>query len=435
MNVTNSRSDDGWIRVFEVKEPQKHRKGYTVYKVISRVFHKNSIEGITEIVTYKRFSEFKKLHKCLANLHFSLHLKGIVPPFPESKLFGRFDEEVIETRRQSALELLEFAAKHPPLFTSNVFVKFFENSTTNFTTVSSQQVIDSTADECINHLPQPLEPNVSLSPTDNWSTRSDLSDGSSYYSTPIHSFENSVKEQNLTNSKTELTEFDPLVNSENSLNSSQSRREVKQNNNWFIYAIQSCDSDNHESSQLKIATIDNEDNISLPKPFSENESNDRISIKDINVTLNQNEFIRETENVNINSLTHELKTNDNQNENSVQISEKNCAINLLEDETNKESVSTLNQTNESNETYLLDAATLIGQAQQHEQSLEYEAAFESYKCAVGILLQGVSNETDSEKKASIRRKTFQYLTRAEQIYDTYLNESQSFQPNRRWAPV
>lgn len=39
---------------------------------------------------------------------------------------GRFDESVIEERRQSALELLQFANNYPPLFTSQIFVKFFE---------------------------------------------------------------------------------------------------------------------------------------------------------------------------------------------------------------------------------------------------------------------------------------------------------------------
>lgn len=38
----------------------------------------------------------------------------------------RFESDVVEERRQSALKLLEFVARNPPLFTSDVFVKFFE---------------------------------------------------------------------------------------------------------------------------------------------------------------------------------------------------------------------------------------------------------------------------------------------------------------------
>lgn len=38
----------------------------------------------------------------------------------------RFESDVVEERRQSALKLLDFVARNPPLFTSDVFVKFFE---------------------------------------------------------------------------------------------------------------------------------------------------------------------------------------------------------------------------------------------------------------------------------------------------------------------
>jgi len=40
--------------------------------------------------------------------------------------FSRFEDDVIEERRKCAVTLLEFIGNHPPLFTSNVFVKFFE---------------------------------------------------------------------------------------------------------------------------------------------------------------------------------------------------------------------------------------------------------------------------------------------------------------------
>lgn len=55
-----------------------------------------------------------------------LYLKGKFPPLPKDKFFGRFDEGVIEERRKSALELLEFAATHSQLFMNTVFVRFFE---------------------------------------------------------------------------------------------------------------------------------------------------------------------------------------------------------------------------------------------------------------------------------------------------------------------
>jgi len=415
-----NKETDGWVRVFEVIEPQRHRKGFTVYKVISRVFPQTSIEGITEIVTFKRFSEFKKLHKSLSHLHFSLHLKGVFPSFPESKLFGRFDEEVVESRRRSALELLEFAAKHPPLFTSNVFVQFFDNSVTNFKTVSKHDVIDSPTHEDNHRLPQPLEPNLSLS--DDWSIRSgdNVSDGSSYYSTPNHSMDTSVNEQNLVNSKTNLTEFDPLVKTDNS--SVQSPQEQSEDNskNWFIYAIESCDNDIKEPNESTVCD-NNEDIIEIPEPFAETNINSNVvqnNTKEEEEVLNDL-FIKQ---FSISCDSDHTIEADN-------VSDNNTNVNPIPNPSPNETTDT------SSDTYLLDAAIILRQAQQHEENNEWEPAFESYKCAVGILLQGVVNEMDSEKKASIRRKTFQYLTRAEDIYDTYLSQSNSFQPSRRWAPV
>jgi len=41
-------------------------------------------------------------------------------------LFFRFEDDVIEERQKCAASLLEFIGDHPPLFTSNIFVKFFE---------------------------------------------------------------------------------------------------------------------------------------------------------------------------------------------------------------------------------------------------------------------------------------------------------------------
>lgn len=59
-------------------------------------------------------------------IHRQLYLHGEVPKFPEGRLFGRFEYEVVEERRKSAIALLQFAATHSQLFTSKVFNKFFE---------------------------------------------------------------------------------------------------------------------------------------------------------------------------------------------------------------------------------------------------------------------------------------------------------------------
>lgn len=77
---------------------------------------------------WKRYNDFKKLHKALKLLHGTLQIKEPFPSFPKPKFFGRFEADVIEDRRQCAIKFLEFVARHASLFTSDVFVKFFETS-------------------------------------------------------------------------------------------------------------------------------------------------------------------------------------------------------------------------------------------------------------------------------------------------------------------
>ncbi|KAH9490776.1 hypothetical protein Btru_046971 [Bulinus truncatus] len=100
---------------FSVTDPQLHRKGYTIYKVSC------------QFVSWKRYNDFKTLHKSLFALHKALHRKDNFPEFAKPKLFGRFDNCVIEERRQSAVDLLNFVATQPHLYKSLVFKQFLED--------------------------------------------------------------------------------------------------------------------------------------------------------------------------------------------------------------------------------------------------------------------------------------------------------------------
>ncbi|CAG2173052.1 unnamed protein product, partial [Oppiella nova] len=426
---------------------------------------------------------------------------GQFPAFPESKVFGRFDAQVIEERRQSALELLDFAAKHPTLFTSSVFVKFFDNSVTNFTAATARQPIDIDTpidDEEVNGLPPPLEP--SLSPGgDDWSDT--VSDGSSYYSTPSHQpMDSEVRDQNVVSDKTQNVAESDSTNPTDSVitttttttgnniaNTSvdESPQEVQcgdNSNEWFIHAIKSCD--NQSSKECKPATVsttcDNsttdEANVDFPEPFAQlmtkcddvktlDEIPNDVFAKQFSISCDESDQTVEaidTSNDNPipNPNSNPSRTADHRTDQSKDLAidppiVPSIALSFalpdvpsmdplidppldepLDQPIGEPSVAqpTDPEPRDPTDTYLLDAAIILRQAQQHEECGEWEPAFESYKCAVGVLLQGVGDETDSEKKASIRRKTFQYLTRAEHIYDTYLSGTNSFQPSRRWAP-
>ncbi len=120
-----------WVRTFEVGEAEKHDKGHVVYPVTSWLYPEGFPEASTKLVTRKRFSEFQTLYKALSKIHKDLYLAGEMPSLPKANFFRRFDPQVLIERRAKCLELLEFAAKHPPLYNSQVFLNF------TTTTVSS----------------------------------------------------------------------------------------------------------------------------------------------------------------------------------------------------------------------------------------------------------------------------------------------------------
>ncbi|XP_077793702.1 ribosomal protein S6 kinase delta-1 isoform X9 [Macaca mulatta] len=119
MTSYRERSAD-LARFYTVTEPQRHPRGYTVYKVTAR------------IIVWKRYSDFKKLHKELWQIHKNLFRHSeLFPPFAKGIVFGRFDETVIEERRQCAEDLLQFSANIPALYNSKQLEDFFKGGIIN----------------------------------------------------------------------------------------------------------------------------------------------------------------------------------------------------------------------------------------------------------------------------------------------------------------
>ncbi|NXW77272.1 KS6C1 kinase, partial [Hirundo rustica] len=114
-------------RFYTVTEPRRHPRGHTVYKVTARIVSRKNPEDVQEIVVWKRYSDFKKLHKDLWQIHKNLcrHTE-LFPPFAKAIVFGRFDETVIEERRQCAEDLLQFSANIPALYNSKQLEEFFK---------------------------------------------------------------------------------------------------------------------------------------------------------------------------------------------------------------------------------------------------------------------------------------------------------------------
>ncbi|KAJ8356714.1 hypothetical protein SKAU_G00195080 [Synaphobranchus kaupii] len=114
-------------RFYTVTDPKKHQKGYTVYKVTARIISRKNPEDIQEITVWKRYSDFRKLHRDLWQIHRNLFRQSeLFPPFAKAKVFGRFDDTVIEERRQCSEDLLQFSANIPALYSSQHIEDFFK---------------------------------------------------------------------------------------------------------------------------------------------------------------------------------------------------------------------------------------------------------------------------------------------------------------------
>ncbi|XP_063986020.1 ribosomal protein S6 kinase delta-1 [Diachasmimorpha longicaudata] len=138
---------DKWVRRFVITETSRHKRGFTIYKVTSLVFLKSSPDLASKVSVWKRYNDFKKLHKTLSSLHQRLPIKEAFPPFPKGKFFSRFELEVIKERRDSAIKLLDFIGRHHALASHEMFVKFFETSLQPDTSTDLNESIGSDTSE------------------------------------------------------------------------------------------------------------------------------------------------------------------------------------------------------------------------------------------------------------------------------------------------
>ncbi|XP_050749300.1 ribosomal protein S6 kinase delta-1 isoform X7 [Gymnogyps californianus] len=300
-------------RFYTVTEPRRHPRGHTVYKVTARIVSRKNPEDVQEIVVWKRYSDFKKLHKDLWQIHKNLcrHTE-LFPPFAKAIVFGRFDETVIEERRQCAEDLLQFSANIPALYNSKQLEEFFKGG----------EVHDGS------ELIGPVEP-LSDTLTDN------LSDCSS------EGFSSDSDLISLTVDVDSLAELDDGMASNQS---SPSR------------AVGLC----LTSEPPVQSTLAPEQEWS--KPEGERES-------------------------------HSLFTGS------------------LKPKPGKQD-------------YLEKAGELIKLALKKEEEEDYETAFSFYRKGVDLLLEGVQGESSPTRREAVKRKTAEYLMRAEKISNLYHKTSE-----------
>uniref|UniRef100_A0AB74UL61 Ribosomal protein S6 kinase delta n=1 Tax=Euwallacea interjectus TaxID=321055 RepID=A0AB74UL61_9CUCU len=128
--MMTSNSWTSWVRTFDIPDASKHKNGFTIYKVVSFLYPESCPDAVTKLIVWKRFNDFKKLHKDIKALHKKFKLQGEIPNLPKSVLFKRYDEETINQRKRGILNFLDYIGSHAELFTSSECVKFFETSHT-----------------------------------------------------------------------------------------------------------------------------------------------------------------------------------------------------------------------------------------------------------------------------------------------------------------
>lgn len=99
---------------------------YLRFFPFQQLYPSNCPDAVTKITVWKRYNDFKKLHREMKALYKKLCMTDTFPVLPHTSFFRRFDEEVVEERRHSALNFLEYLGQHFQLFTSREFIKFFE---------------------------------------------------------------------------------------------------------------------------------------------------------------------------------------------------------------------------------------------------------------------------------------------------------------------
>ncbi|XP_037373508.1 sorting nexin-15 isoform X1 [Talpa occidentalis] len=120
------QAKDDFLRHYTVSDPRTHPKGYTEYKVTAQFISKRDPDDIKEVVVWKRYSDFRKLHGDLAYTHRNLFRRlEEFPAFPRAQVFGRFEASVIEERRKGAEDLLRFTVDIPALNNSPQLKEFF----------------------------------------------------------------------------------------------------------------------------------------------------------------------------------------------------------------------------------------------------------------------------------------------------------------------
>ncbi|KAM9840508.1 ribosomal protein S6 kinase delta-1 [Aulostomus maculatus] len=347
-----SQRDRGeFARFYTVTDPKKHQKGYTVYKVTARIISRKNPEDVQEITVWKRYSDFRKLHQNLWQLHKNVCSQSeLFPPFAKAKVFGRFDDSVIEERRQCSEDLLQFSANIPALYSSQHIQDFFKGG----------EVHDGS------ELIGPAEPFSDF-------LADSLSDCSSDVQRDISGAEDLTitSEYGGPSSDSDLTSLavdtDSLAELDDGMASGRTSPNQPQGGATNISS--SCSPRLPSLHERRTPSPALAPSSSAPNP-------------EVSWPGRTPLFSGGLKKVGGGSSLKEVKSD-----------------------------------------YLDEASELICLAVQKEKEQDYQAAFSFYRSGVDLLLQGVQGEPSPTRREAVKKKTAEYLMRAEQISSQHLRSN------------
>ncbi|XP_032682868.1 ribosomal protein S6 kinase delta-1 [Odontomachus brunneus] len=356
---------DKWIRRFIIPETARHKKGFTIYKVTSMVFLSSSHEEISKVSVWKRYNDFKKLHSELSNLHKRLGVKESFPTFPKSKYFGRFEAEVVEERRKYALKFLEFVGRYSYLYSSDIFITFFEINH-----------VDNCNSDCAHSISSDTSEEDRIAALNNSVLTSDTIAQSTFQVPCLSKTSHNV----LTNTCSTLSN-------------------ICINENEFSVSPRIIES--HNTIDLQNASIkDDEQNYKMVKQYKQNTTNQDCDAHIRNTNLDSNRVTLSQDESGFDCLNNNI-------------------IKTLSNCNTTHSMCSMTQADSAQ--YILIAAGHMSAAFKHESIAEYKEAFTQYKLGISSLITGVQLDPDSTRAASIKDKISKYLTQAEQLFNRHLN--------------
>lgn len=432
-SITNMsrRAKEEYNRFYTVTDHRTHEKGYTEYKVTAKIVSKKNPDECKQIVVWKRYSDFKKLHNDLSYIHRNL-FRGTeeFPPFPKAQVFGRFDAAVIEERRSSAENLLKFTVNIPALSNSPQLKEFFKGADSQKSSASGSSDVQT--------LPPPLVP-VPMNASKKDEQHDNLQPFE--YSEHLPTLEG-CEELYDEEPETAVSALDDFLDEFMSDNSCEKEEEEMKNPEGTDAILSnSCVAENNPTVACHVAEAEE-------YVLSEAQEEEELD-------LSLNSGVRPKEMCTCPLTEHELALFDpcakeEQHVSGIshgdELSELTVDVEPLKPSSGDPHFTDLNFTssclldlhisdNEMDrvredvsvtepESYLLEAKEQIQLAMTKEADQDYSSAFLCYRNGVDILLRGAQGDSNTARREAVKRKTSEYLKHAEEIFNLHLKDAQ-----------